>query len=125
MLLRKMMGLLLGLLITLPAFAKLNAHEEARIAAMLNALGQKQGLIFVRNGDDHTSAEAVEHLKLKLGNTRKRLNTAEQFIDKVASVSSISGKPYYVKIAGQPDVSAKIYLNQLIKETDKTLPAVQ
>lgn len=95
---KKIVCSVVALLLTLPARAKLNAHEEARINAMLNALAQKKDLTFVRNGDAHNCEEAVSHLRLKLGNTRNRIDTAEQFIDKVASSSSITGKPYIVKI---------------------------
>lgn len=112
---------LFALLMTLPAWAKLNAHEEARINAMLDALGQKKDLVFVRNGDTHNCEEAVSHLRLKLGNTRNRIDTAEQFIDKVASSSSITGKPYIVRIPGKSDENAQPYLHALIAETDKTL----
>ncbi len=101
--------------------AKLNAHEEARINAMLNALAQKKDLTFVRNGDAHNCEEAVSHLRLKLGNTRNRIDTAEQFIDKVASSSSITGKPYIVKIPGKSDENAQPYLHALIAETDKNV----
>lgn len=95
---KKIICLVITLLMTLPVYAKLTAHEEARINAMLEGLAQKKDLIFVRNGDEHTCYEAVSHLRLKLGNTRNRIDTAEQFIDKVASSSSITGKPYIVKI---------------------------
>ncbi|CAM3073202.1 hypothetical protein SB6411_01480 [Klebsiella spallanzanii] len=113
----------MALLLTLPAFAKINAYQEARINAMLDALAQKKDLIFVRNGDAHTCEEAVSHLRLKLGNTRNRINTAEQFIDKVASSSSITGKPYIVRIPGKSDENAQPYLHALIAETDKTVVA--
>ncbi|PXW49471.1 hypothetical protein DET57_101169 [Klebsiella oxytoca] len=113
----------MALFLTLPAFAKLNAYQEARINAMLDALAQKKDLIFVRNGDAHTCEEAVSHLRLKLGNTRNRINTAEQFIDKVASSSSITGKPYIVRIPGKSDKNAQPYLHTLIDETDKTVTA--
>lgn len=98
---KKIICLVITLLMTLPVYAKLTAHEEARINAMLEGLAQKKDLIFVRNGDEHTCYEAVSHLRLKLGNTRNRIDTAEQFIDKVASSSSITGKPYIVKICRQ------------------------
>lgn len=113
----------MALFLTLPAFAKLNAYQEARINSMLDALGQKKDLIFVRNGDAHTCEEAVSHLRLKLGNTRNRIDTAEQFIDKVASSSSITGKPYIVRIPGRSDENAQPYLHTLIAETDKTVTA--
>ncbi|WP_312952203.1 YfeK family protein [Superficieibacter sp.] len=118
---KKIFCLVAALLMTFPAFAKLNAHEEARINAMLDALAQKKDLVFVRNGDAHNCDEAVSHLRLKLGNTRNRIDTAEQFIDKVASSSSITGKPYIVKIPGKSDENAQPYLHTLIAETDKNL----
>ncbi|HFR6057161.1 TPA: YfeK family protein [Shigella dysenteriae] len=116
---KKIICLVITLLMTLPAYAKLTAHEEARINAMLEGLSQ----IFVRNGDEHTCDEAVSHLRLKLGNTRNRIDTAEQFIDKVASSSSITGKPYIVKIPGKSDENAQPFLHALIAQTDKTVPA--
>ncbi|MEB4677766.1 YfeK family protein [Enterobacteriaceae bacterium G50] len=120
---KRILCALVALLLTLPAWAKLNAHEEARINAMLDALSQQKELVFVRNGDEHTCDEAVSHLKLKLGNTRNRIDTAEQFIDKVASSSSITGKPYIVKIPGKSDENAQPFLHALIAQTDKTVPA--
>lgn len=120
---KKILCALVALLLTLPAWAKLNAHEEARINAMLDALSQQKELVFVRNGDEHTCDEAVSHLKLKLGNTRNRIDTAEQFIDKVASSSSITGKPYIVKIPGKSDENAQPFLHALIAQTDKTVPS--
>lgn len=120
---KKIICLVITLLMTLPAYAKLTAHEEARINAMLEGLAQKKDLIFVRNGDEHTCDEAVSHLRLKLGNTRNRIDTAEQFIDKVASSSSITGKPYIVKMPGKSDENAQPFLHALIAQTDKTVPA--
>ena len=113
---KKIICLVITLLMTLPAYAKLTAHEEARINAMLEGLAQKKDLIFVRNGDEHTCDEAVSHLRLKLGNTRNRIDTAEQFIDKVASSSSITGKPYIVKIPGKSDENAQPFLHALIAQ---------
>ena len=113
---KKIVCLVVTLLMTLPAYAKLTAHEEARINAMLEGLAQKKDLIFERNGDEHTCDEAVSHLRLKLGNTRNRIDTAEQFIDKVAS-------SYIVKIPGKSDENAQPFLHALIAQTDKTVPA--
>ncbi|CAM3970218.1 MULTISPECIES: YfeK family protein [Klebsiella] len=116
---------LLTLLLSFPVIAKLNAYQEARINAMLDALAQKSDLIFVRNGDAHTCDEAVAHLRLKLSNTRNRIDTAEQFIDKVASSSSVTGKPYIVRIPGKNDQQARPYLHTLIAQTDKTVTVAE
>lgn len=118
---KKVICALMTLAFALPASAKLSAHEEARINAMLDALAVKKEIAFVRNGDAHTAEEAVSHLRLKLSKTRNRLDTAEQFIDNVASSSSLSGKPYRVKIPGESEQNAQPYLHQLITQTDKSL----
>lgn len=64
---KKIVCAVVALLLTLPAWAKLNAHEEARINAMLNALAQKQDLTFVRNGDAHNCEESRIAPALKTG----------------------------------------------------------
>ncbi len=112
------LSLLFGFGFSATVSAALSDAQEARINAMLAALGKQHSLIFVRNGSDHTAAEAESHLRLKLSKTRKRLDTAEQFIDKVASKSSISGAPYEVKIPGQESEKAAVFLHRLLEKTD-------
>lgn len=73
----------------------------------------------MRNGDEHTCDEAVSHLRLKLGNTRNRIDTAEQFIDKVASSSSITGKPYIVKMPGKSDENAQPFYMRCLRRRIK------
>lgn len=111
-----------GLLLVSEAFA-LSPPEETRVDNLLTAVGRQEQLIFIRNGSEHNATEAESHLRLKLSKTKKRLNTAEQFVDKVASGSSISGKPYQVKLPGKDPVDAKVYLTELLAETDKTAAA--
>jgi len=117
---KKGLIVLLCALLAAPAFAKLSPHEEARIDALITALRQEKGLTFIRNGSAHTSEEAASHLALKLSKTRNRLDNAEQFIDKVASTSSVSEQPYTVKIDGKEE-QAQAYLHQLIARTDKSV----
>lgn len=118
---KKIVCAVVALLLTLPAWAKLNAHEEARINAMLNALAQKKDLTFVRNGDAHNCEEAVSHLRLKLGNTRNRIDTAEQFIDKVASSSSITGKPISLKFPVKAMKTRSLIYMRLLRKRIKRL----
>ncbi|GHU30498.1 hypothetical protein AGMMS50256_17530 [Betaproteobacteria bacterium] len=91
-------------------------QEETRINALLSALEKRSTLVFIRNGDAHSAAEAVDHLKLKLGHTRDRLQTAEQFIDQVASSSSITGKPYWVREPGKGERKAGDFLHELLRQ---------
>ncbi|MGC3965630.1 MAG: YfeK family protein [Rhodocyclaceae bacterium] len=114
--LRTLLALTLGLLLASPALA-LSAREEARVNAMLAALEKRTDLVFIRNGEKYNAADAVAHLKLKLSRTRDRLDTAEEFIDKVASSSSMSGEPYTIQQAGKPAQPAKPFLHELLKQT--------
>lgn len=116
------MALTAGLLLVSEAFA-LTPQEETRVDNLLVAVGKQEQLLFIRNGSEHNATEAESHLRLKLGKTKKRLKTAEQFINNVASKSSITGTPYQVKLPGQAPVDAQVYLTQLLAETDKATKA--
>nr|WP_282550429.1 MULTISPECIES: DUF5329 family protein [Providencia] len=82
----------------------------------MTELGKQQNLTFTRNGTEHSAVDAESHLRLKLGKTHKRLQTAEQFIDNVASKSSITGEQYQVKDGQGNIIPANKYLHDLLKE---------
>ncbi|MGL5954062.1 Uncharacterised protein [Providencia rustigianii] len=108
------------LVIFLTVFVTTNAlalspEEKTRTEALLAELGKQQNLTFTRNGSGHSAADAESHLRLKLGKTEKRLKTTEQFIDNVASKSSITGEEYQVTDAQGKVTSANQYLHDLLK----------
>ena len=75
------------------------ATEKPKLERELDYLIEEvrtSGCIFERNGSRHTAKEAAAHLQLKLKNGRKHVESAEDFIDKLASKSSWTGKPYYL-----------------------------
>ncbi|WP_315388388.1 YfeK family protein [uncultured Stenotrophomonas sp.] len=83
--------------------------ESARreIASLIGALDGST-CRFQRNGSWHDAAEAREHLQRKYDYLLKKdkVDTAEQFIERAASRSSMSGKPYRIACPGQPEQSA-------------------
>ncbi|WP_353168911.1 DUF5329 family protein [Providencia sp.] len=107
--------LFLGIFVTTQALA-LSPEEKARTESLLTELGKQQNLTFTRNGTEHNAADAESHLRLKLRKTEKRLNTTEQFIDNVASKSSITGEIYQVKDAQGNVLPANQYLHDLLKD---------
>lgn len=113
--------LFLGIFVTTQALA-LSPEEKARTESLLTQLGKQQNLTFTRNGTEHNAADAESHLRLKLRKTEKRLNTTEQFIDNVASKSSITGEIYQVKDAQGNVLSANQYLHDLLKEKVDSKP---
>lgn len=91
--------LLLTLLFSVPAFgAELSATSKEEIAHLFSYL-EKSGCEFYRNGTWAKGNEASAHLQKKyqylLG--RGLVSSAESFIARAASQSSMSGKPYQVR----------------------------
>lgn len=52
---------------------------------------------FVRSGKEYSGQEGAEHLRKKLARAGKRVKTAEDFINGIASKSSFTGQVYMVK----------------------------
>jgi hypothetical protein len=85
----------------------LDAKRE--IDHLLVHLGDS-GCQFNRNGTWYGAAEAQSHLQGKLDYLSRKglVRTAEDFILRAASVSSVSGKPYQVRCgSGDPVPSGK------------------
>jgi hypothetical protein len=100
------------------AFA-ISPEQEKRVNALLDLLGKENSTVFIRNGKEYPAEDAVSHLRLKFGKTKKRLETAEQFIDKVGSSSSVSGKPYLIRKPGEEAQPAGPYLHLLLRQADR------
>ena len=59
-------------------------------------LMENSSLVFERNGQKGSGKDAVKILRFKLNEYNDKINTTEDFIDKVASFSSHTKKSYYV-----------------------------
>jgi Family of unknown function (DUF5329) len=70
------------------------------------------GCDFYRNGTWYESKRAADHLRSKYEYLLKRdqIATTEDFIQKVASVSSMSSQPYKVRCQAQPERPAGPWL---------------
>lgn len=85
-------SLYISILLSVSAVADTPATE---IQYLLESVGQS-GCVFVRNGKTHAATEAESHLRMKYGKTKFWIDSSEQFIERVASKSSWSGKPYFI-----------------------------
>jgi hypothetical protein len=70
------------------------------------------GCQFKRNGTWHSADEAQVHLQRKLDYLLKRgaVATAEQFIERAATKSSVTGQAYLVKCGNKPSVPSAEWL---------------
>ena len=75
-----------------------NTEEEIRYLLQFVA---DSGCTFTRNGSDHDSADAADHLRLKYSRGKRHVNSAEQFIDRLATQSSWTGRAYTVTCDGR------------------------
>lgn len=105
------------LLLALAATAQAapDAKAKAEINGLMQVLAQSQ-CRFQRNGDWHEPAEARAHLQRKYDYLLKKdqVDNAEQFIQRAASKSSISGKPYRVK-CGALEVDAATWFDMQLQ----------
>lgn len=69
--------------------------ENEVIERLLQSVAGLQGAVLNRNGSDHPPAEAAEHLRRKWESEGEM--TAEQFIDGIATKSSLSGRAYEIR----------------------------
>jgi len=72
--------------------------------------------IFIRNGKRHTAKKAESHLRLKYRHGKRQATTTEQFIENLASKSSMSGKLYYIECDSDEQVAFGTWLLQLLNE---------
>ena len=68
---------------------------------------ENSGCTFHRNGSDHDSADAADHMRLKYRRGGKYVDTAEHFIDRLATESSWTGRKYTVTCDGHTQPSGE------------------
>ena len=102
-----MIGRLLSafaLLIGLSAGVSAADQAEKEIQYLLEFVAGS-GCSFVRNGTEHDPAAAADHLRLKYSRGGRYVDSAEHFIDRLASESSWTGKDYTVTCDGKTEPS--------------------
>ena len=79
---------------------------KQEIDALIGAMQKLDGAVFIRNGAEHTALEASDHLRSKLKASGGRVHTAEDFIEGIASKSSMTGNPYSIRLRDGKTVDA-------------------
>ena len=84
--------------------------EAQKIEALIQAVAGLQGATFLRNGAEHTPQAAAEHLRLKWRKAGGRVKSAPEFIEACATGSTVSGRPYQIRLADGRTVPARDWL---------------
>ncbi|TGD75440.1 hypothetical protein E4634_03055 [Mangrovimicrobium sediminis] len=109
----RLLTLILLLALSTPSLAGSNPERE--IQQLIDFVAAS-GCVFHRNGSDYSAEAAAEHLQLKYRRGRKYADTAEHFIDRLASASSFSGKPYTVTCAGETQTASQWLHRELLDQ---------
>jgi hypothetical protein len=118
------MLLLAWLLATAANTAPLAPAVQTEIDRLLGRL-EASGCEFNRNGTWYAATEVKPHLLRKLNYLEDRglVQTTEQFIERAASGSSMSGKPYLVKCGNGAPVQSDEWLRTELKDLRSAGPA--
>lgn len=91
--------------------------EQEKIEQLILFVVQLQAIKIIRNDEEHTPLEAAEHLRKKWERAGKDKLTAVEFIEQIASKSSLTGKPYELEAAD----GKKVMFEQVLKEQLKQI----
>jgi hypothetical protein len=69
---------------------------------------------FIRNGSDYDGAAAADHVEAKYEHFKAEIKTAEDFIDRAATKSLMSGAIYKVRCGNAPTLAAAEWLRSAL-----------
>jgi len=88
---------------------------KAEVEYLLSAVATSD-CRFYRNGTWYDANAAAAHLRLKYESltARELIRDTEDFIDRAATKSSLSGRDYAIKCEGRAEVSSRQWLTDLL-----------
>jgi len=98
------------------------ATEKEKIEALIKQLETLKDATFIRNGSSYDAKTAAKFLRGKWHAHDKEIKTATDFIDKVASVSGTTDKPYVIRFKDAGEVKCGEYLKEQLKKLEKEKP---
>jgi hypothetical protein len=114
-------GLALVLLTTrIPASAQEKpTTEKQKIEALIKHVEEMKDAKFVRNGTEYDAKAAAKFLRGKWEANAATIKTAKDFIEKAASVSTTTGKPYLIRPKSGQEMKSGEYLLAELKKLEK------
>lgn len=104
------------LFITLTSFGVI-AGVQQDVDLLIRQI-EKSPCTFIRNGQAYTPHQAAEHMRTKWDYAQDKVNDIEVFIDKVASKSWFSGKPYMVECSDER-ITSEQWLTSLWQQAQR------
>ncbi len=95
-----------------------NIDAAIEIDSLLTTIGSSN-CTFVRNGKRYVASDAEDHLRMKFNRGKRYATSAETFIERLASRSSMSKKPYVIDCPGDEPVPSEMWLKLRLRELRK------
>ena len=92
--------------------------EKQKIEALIKQVANLKDAKFVRNGSAYNADSAATFLRRKWEANESEVKTARDFIDKVASFSGTSGKPYLIRFKDGGEIKSRDFLLAQLKNLD-------
>jgi uncharacterized protein DUF5329 len=94
------------------------AGETEKIEALIQEVRDLKDATFIRNGSNYNSKSAAIFLRRKWQANQSAVKTARDFIDKVASFSGTSGKPYLIRFKDGKEIHSREFLLARLKSLE-------
>lgn len=94
------------------------AAERQKIESLIKQVGDLKDAKFIRNGSTYEVSSAVRFLRGKWDANAAEVKSARDFIDKVASASSTSGKSYLIRFKDGHEIKSREFLLAELQKLD-------
>lgn len=91
------------------------ADETQKIEALIQDVRDLKDATFIRNGSSYNSKSAAIFLRRKWQANQSEVKTAREFIDKVATFSGTSGRPYLIRFQDGTEIHSRDFLMARLK----------
>ena len=92
--------------------------EAQKIERLIQFVRTMKDATFIRNGKEHSCREAANHLQGKWEKHRNKINSAQDFINNLASSSGLSGEPYKIKFKDGSILTTNEVLSRELKRLE-------
>lgn len=90
---------------------EISAQEKQKIEYLINHLETMKDATFIRNDKEYDARTAAFFLRRKWQVNKDKVRTSEDFIERIASRSSTTGKPYRIRMKNGKEIECGDYLN--------------
>jgi Family of unknown function (DUF5329) len=90
--------------------ADLAPFEEKQIEALIATIEGMTDAAFIRNGRPYGAAAAAVFLRRKWRHQEADIRSADDFIEKAASFSSTTGRPYLIRFSNGRETACSTFL---------------